>query len=133
MRSMSFSFYVERLDFSVLAVGGSVRWVTGRQNKRQLSYIRKEEDHCRGCKLSRAAGLLMIRNVLVMAKSGLVLFSREFANSVQQVPVFFLRCREHIGCHTYIIAFGCKVVKTCTSSPPPRACCYCKVLVCLVP
>lgn len=31
------------------------------------------------------AGLPMIRNVLVMGKSGLVLFSREFANSVQQV------------------------------------------------
>lgn len=92
---------MERLDFSVLAVGGSLRQVTGRQNKRQLSYTRKEEDHCRGFKLSRAAGLLMIRNVLVMAKSGLVLFSREFANSVQQVPVFFfLPCREHIGCHT---------------------------------
>ena len=36
------------------------------------------------------SGLLMIRNVLVMAKSGLVLFSREFANSVQQVCVCVL-------------------------------------------
>lgn len=38
------------------------------------------------------SGLLMIRNVLVMAKSGLVLFSREFANSVQQVCV----CLERV-------------------------------------
>lgn len=52
------------------------------------------------------AGPLMIRNVLVMGRSGLVLFSREFANSVQQVcffpslPSLFVRMLQtklHIG------------------------------------
>lgn len=42
------------------------------------------------------SGLLMIRNVLVMAKSGLVLFSREFANSVQQVCVSVCVCLERV-------------------------------------
>lgn len=39
----------------------------------------------------------MIRNVIIMAHSGLVLFSKEFVNAVAQVPPWKPLCRLLLG------------------------------------
>lgn len=65
--------------------GEAIAPPTGAQRPGHTGSGREEEIVVfRGCNRP-PCGLPMIRNVLVMGKSGLVLFSREFANSVQQV------------------------------------------------